>query len=117
MFELGSIFNQDQYDAAFEYIMENKLAIREIEPENGERRFEIWDGKLSAEILAEQKRSERNGYLETYVDPVVSNPLRWEGLTDDEKNQLKAYRQYLLDIPQDEAFPEVKILTFDEWKE
>lgn len=71
---------------------------------------------LLKEEAIEEARTKRDIYLSTYVDPVVANPLRWSDLTEEEQNQYKDYRQYLLDIPQQENFPDIKILTFDEWK-
>jgi hypothetical protein len=38
-----------------------------------------------------------------YVDSV--NPIRWESLTQQQKDELIAYRQELLDIPQQVGFP------------
>lgn len=72
---------------------------------------------LLKEEAIEEARIKRDIYLSTYVDPIVTNPLRWSELTEEEQNQYKEYRQYLLDIPQQENFPDVKILTFEEWKE
>lgn len=63
----------------------------------------------------EAVRATRNRYLETYVDPIVSNPLRWSGLTSDEQKNYTDYRQYLLDITAEESFPDLVVLTFDEW--
>jgi len=39
------------------------------------------------------------------VDVVVTNPLRWGSLADDEKAALAAYRQALLGVPQQSGFP------------
>lgn len=63
----------------------------------------------------EAVRATRNRYLETYVDPIVSNPLRWSGLISDEQKNYTDYRQYLLDITTEESFPDLVVLTFDEW--
>lgn len=61
-------------------------------------------------------RATRDAYLAAYVDPLVTNPLRWNDLSEAEQNNIKAYRQYLLDVPQTEGFPGNEILTYDEWK-
>lgn len=50
-------------------------------------------------------KAERKRLLETFVDPVVSNPLRWADLTEEQQNDLKRYRQELLDITDQEGFP------------
>lgn len=43
-------------------------------------------------------RGERNRLLETEVDPIVSNPLRWADLTAEQQNAWATYRRALLDI-------------------
>lgn len=78
------------------------------------------DTEEAAALLKEQAiedaRIKRDIYLSTYVDPIVTNPLRWSELTAEEQNQYKEYRKYLLDIPQQENFPDIQILSFAEWK-
>lgn len=56
--------------------------------------------------LAEKVRAQRDQKLVTEVDPVVSNPLRWADLSDEQKTQIADYRQALLDVPQQAGFPE-----------
>lgn len=63
----------------------------------------------------EEVRAVRNQYLETYVDPVVSNPLRWADMSAEEQQQYSDYRQYLLHITEAPEFPDVAVLTMDEW--
>jgi hypothetical protein len=43
-------------------------------------------------------RQKRNNLLITEVDPIVSNPLRWDSLTQEEKDNYKQYRLALLNI-------------------
>ena len=62
-----------------------------------------------------KKREERDYLLKSVVDPVVTNPLRWEELDDTEKSKYRAYRLYLLDIPQMEEFPDIEIKSFEEF--
>ena len=54
--------------------------------------------------LAAQVRSERDLLL-SVVDVVVSNPLRWASLASDKQTEWAAYRQALLDVPQQSGFP------------
>jgi hypothetical protein len=67
-----------------------------------------WD-KPSQEVLAkhldEEYRYERNYRLIVYVDPVVSNPLRWNDMSLDQRQALANYRQQLLDVPQQPGYP------------
>lgn len=39
------------------------------------------------------------------MDAVVSNPLRWASLTEEQQQAWVVYRQALLDVPQQEGFP------------
>lgn len=57
------------------------------------------------EQLEEQARAKRDGLLHE-LDVIVSNPLRWAEFDDDTKQALAEYRQALLDVPQQEGFPE-----------
>lgn len=50
-------------------------------------------------------RAQRDWLLETEVDPIVSNPLRWGSLSDEKQLAFTVYRQNLLDIPEQEGFP------------
>lgn len=70
----------------------------------------------TTEEKAAKVRSKRNLYLEVYVDPIVSNPLRWEDLSEQEQQDIVNYRLYLLNIPEQPEFPDIEVLTFDEWK-
>ena len=54
--------------------------------------------------LASQVRSERDLLL-SVVDVVVSNPLRWASLAAGKQTEWTAYRQALLDVPQQSGFP------------
>lgn len=69
--------------------------------------------KLQGKI--NEKRGERDYLLHNVVDPVVTNPLRWEDLSEAEKSKYRAYRLYLLDIPQQEEFPDIEIKSFEEF--
>ena len=50
-------------------------------------------------------RLERNFKLVTEVDPLVSNHLRWNDLTDTQRTAWTQYRTDLLNIPQQAGFP------------
>lgn len=62
-------------------------------------------------------REIRNSYLEQYVDPVVSNPLRWTDMSEEEKQKYADYRRYLLDYTQGENWWESNPKTFEQWSE
>tara|TARA_B100000287_G_C20531932_1_gene741240 strand:+ start:488 stop:787 length:300 start_codon:yes stop_codon:yes gene_type:complete len=57
------------------------------------------------EIAKNEIRSIRNELLIYEVDPIVTNPLRWDALSTDKQNEWKTYRQALLDVPAQSGFP------------
>lgn len=62
------------------------------------------DAEKTAE-LAIEKRIERDARLSRDVDPLASNPLRWDDLSVEVQNKIKAYRTALLNVPQQSGFP------------
>lgn len=59
------------------------------------------------ELLAQTASNERakRRQLLLDLDTVVSNPLRWNSFTSDQQTEIAAYRQALLDVPQQATFP------------
>lgn len=65
----------------------------------------------STEELSAQRRAERDNLLAQTDKYMISDfPI-----TDEERAQYKIYRQYLRDLPEQEEFPNVEILRFDDW--
>ena len=60
--------------------------------------------KTEVELTAEV-RAERDYYLKHEVDPIVTNPLRWEGLTLEKQQEWKDYRTALLGVTDQIGFP------------
>ena len=56
-------------------------------------------------VSAEKIRTKRAGILSSLVDPVISNPMRWDALTSTQKNEVTTYRTALLDITDQDTFP------------
>ena len=50
-------------------------------------------------------RQERDYRLQTEVDPIVTNPLRWAELTVEKQAEWTQYRRDLLDITEQAGFP------------
>jgi len=50
-------------------------------------------------------RGERSGLLDNFVDPVVSNPMRWSLLTSAQQAEVTQYRTDLLEITDQATFP------------
>jgi len=59
--------------------------------------------KIELETLEKQARARRDALLKETVDSL--NPMRWEAMTQLQKDALRAYRQALLDVPQQDGFP------------
>ena len=55
--------------------------------------------------VAAFERDTRDVKLVLEVDPIVSNPLRWGDLSEQEQTEVSAYRTALLDVPQQSGFP------------
>lgn len=56
---------------------------------------------IVGESAMELVRQKRNDLLQTKIDPLVMNSLRWADLSDEEKSLVSAYRQDLLNVPED----------------
>jgi hypothetical protein len=70
--------------------------------------FEAYVPPTQEELDAQaagQVRGQRDYLLETEVDPIVSNPLRWADMTAEEQNAWAAYRTALLNITDQAGFP------------
>jgi hypothetical protein len=55
------------------------------------------------EQLEEKQRELRDKWLRIHVDTI--NAVRWQTLTQQQKDDMIAYRQALLDVPQQVGFP------------
>jgi hypothetical protein len=60
---------------------------------------------ISSEEKALRIRMQREGFF-MKLDQLVSNPFRWGDLTDEQQQEVVAYRQALLDITNQDSFPE-----------
>lgn len=59
---------------------------------------------LNPPPTADSERATRDSLLQQ-LDTIVSNPLRFAELTLEQQSELAEYRQFLLDVPQQEGFP------------
>ena len=57
------------------------------------------------EAAAQAVRATRDMKLATEVDPIAGNALRWAALSAEEQAAWAAYRQALLDVPEQAGFP------------
>mgnify|MGYP003642848202 FL=1 len=56
---------------------------------------------------AQDVRSERDSKLQSEVDVIAGNALRWAALSSDKQAEWATYRTALLDVPQQSGFPDV----------
>lgn len=83
---------------------------------------EMYNGVIyvdEKELIAAKEtyiRSVRDSYLVQYVDSVVSNPLRWADMSEEEKQMYVDYRRYLLDYTENANWYESEPLTLEKWK-
>ena len=68
-------------------------------------------------IESEQNRvrSIRNSYLEQFVDPIISNQIRFSEMSETDKEKILNYRRYLLDFTEQENWWESNPLTLEDW--
>ena len=74
----------------------------------GEVTMRDYTAEENAEVdagIADAVRMDRNMRLETEVDPVVSNALRWAEMSTEQQNLWAQYRTDLLNVPQQDEFP------------
>lgn len=98
-----------------ENILNIKYPIENFIPESGTELAPQSDGEIGwtwngngwnvvSRPLDELERERRDKYLQIYVD--IMNAVRWESLTQQQKDEFAVYRQALLDVPQQQGFPE-----------
>lgn len=58
---------------------------------------------LDTEELAQSIRNQRDALLQQHID--VINPVQWAAMPEQHQAVLSAYRQALLDVPQQAGFP------------
>lgn len=82
----------------------NKYDISEVEAYLAEHPEMLLDMQaIEIERLTREARARRDNLLKQTVDSV--NPMRWEAMTELQKDAWRVYRQALLDVPQQEGFP------------
>lgn len=122
-YKIGYIYDESEVKEVADFLNKNQtLMSSEIDPivrkidgkEIKVRRFKIIE--IPIDVLQDQVRNKRNWYLEKYIDPIVTNPLRWEELSSEEQSQYRNYRKYLLDYTKAEKWWLKLPLTFEDWK-
>ena len=111
MYQAGQIIDKKEHIAFANWNNANGGKLRSIPVGDGTYRLEEIPAPTTKE-LATQKRAERNAILDA-TDKFVS--VLDYPITDEEREQYKAYRQYLRDLPEQAGFPNVDVLSFGDW--
>ena len=111
-FQINQIFENSYPPEAAIFCNENNLRIVQMETTNGTKRFQIQEiPLLSDEEKAQNLRNERNELLRctdfTQINDVPFN--------EEEKSAYAAYRQYLRDLPAQQGFPNITVLSYENW--
>ena len=107
--QIDDIFTIEQYDEAYEFVTKNAgTTINDL----GGGQYQIVElPKPSLDEIKLAKRAERDAMLKSTDIYMLSD----YPVTTAEREKYKAYRQYLRDIPQQENFPNVEVLGFEQW--
>ena len=114
-------YDTDEYSKMVDYVVANGLEILDKRPEY----FEIVEPKKpTQEELDAQNANRVRSIRSEYMAETLNKVDRYEkqkaiGLdtteSEDTYRNYLLYLQYLRDVPQSENFPNVEVLTFDEW--
>ena len=116
-------YDTDEYSKMVDFVVANGLEILDKRPEY----FEIVEPKKpTQEELDEQNANRIRSIRGEYMAETLNKVERYEtqkviGLdtteSEDTYRNYLLYLQYLRDIPQQLEFPNIEVLTFDEWIE
>ena len=116
-------YDTDEYSKMVDYVVANGYEILDKRPEY----FEIVEPKKpTQEELDEQNANRIRSIRGEYMAETLNKVERYEtqkviGLdtteSEDTYRNYLLYLQYLRDIPQQLEFPNIEVLTFDEWIE
>ena len=110
MYTAGQIIDRKEHIAFANWKAVNGGNLISVSLGDGTYRLEEIPAPTTEE-LAQEKRAERDNLLaqtDKYMLPDFP-------ITDEEREQYKAYRQYLRDVPEQPEFPSVELLSFEDW--
>lgn len=110
MYKAGQIIDRKEHIAFANWNNANGGKLRSVSLGDGTYRLEEIPAPTIDELSA-QKRAERDALLAQTDKYMLSDfPI-----TDEKREQYKAYRQYLRDVPAQPDFPSVELLSFEDW--
>lgn len=112
VYKVNQIFEHSYPAEAAIFCNTRNLRIVPVETINQVKRFQIQEiPALSDEEKAVYLRRKRNELLrETDFTQNSDAPFR-----DEEKNTYAAYRQYLRELPSQRGFPNITVLSYENW--
>lgn len=87
--------SKEEYTDLYEKMAKDVLTEKYTRPS------QIWFDELKGKEI----RKQRDALLSKNVDPIVSNPLRWNDVQENERVALINYRKALLEITDQKGFP------------
>ena len=113
MYTVGQIIDRKEHIAFANWNNANGGNLISVSLGGGQYRLEEYkEPEKTTDVLAQEKRAERDNLLaqtDKYMLPDFP-------ITDEEREQYKAYRQYLRDLPEQAEFPNITIKKFEEYK-
>ena len=102
----GESYVEGNFSDEFYYVKNNEIRAFPEKPDYPVTFDEVeeqwvWNEPFSWALL----RHERDVILSENVDPIVSNSLRWAGLSSEKQQGYVTYRQSLLDLPANTTDP------------
>jgi hypothetical protein len=102
----GESYIEGDFSDEFYYVKNNEIKQYPEKPDypvnfNIDSEEWEWNEITSWAIL----RDMRDNLLIENVDPIVSNPLRWNSMTSEKQTEYTNYRQALLDLPENTEDP------------
>jgi hypothetical protein len=91
------------------------MTVTEAEWEAAEGIARIIGGDIFLGKTEEEKRAEKEAEVKAKRDRILLetvdrvNGVRWEAMDEDEKEKWREYRQALLDIPEQEGYPDTVV--------
>lgn len=106
--KIGYIFTKQDYDKCYIWCKNNNATIKALENNT----FQIIEKPNEDVDIIGFKKAIRNKYL-NLTDKYV---LFDYPISSSERNLYIEYRKYLRDYPTMKGFPDINVLSFDEWK-
>lgn len=114
---VGVVENWNDVDKKFHpdliAVQDNEHQISDYTMVEGE--YLLNDDPAAIEYEQNRIREIRNSYLVEFVDPIVSNQIRFSEMSETDKEKILNYRRYLLDYTNNENWWQKSPLDWENW--